>query len=172
MEHNKRCTKCNETLPVANFYVSRQHKCGRRSSCKKCDAEVVKKTRSTKKGAKARSKVLKRHARTDKRRKTQLAFMERRKELQALATPPWSPLFLIADVYAEAERLTLESGIVHQVHHIMPIMEFSGLFVGLHVPWNLEILTMEEHVQAHVELRRTYNSHARVAKKFAPKPPS
>lgn len=74
-------------------------------------------------------------------------------------------MFLIADVYREAERLSLESGIKHEVHHIMPIMEFGALFVGLHVPWNLEILTAEEHTHAHIDLRRTYSRASQTAKR-------
>jgi len=63
---------------------------------------------------------------------------------------------LINLLYQKASKLTLETGIRHHVHHIIPLKEFSHIFSGLHVPWNLEILTEEEHIEAHRKLREKY----------------
>jgi 5-methylcytosine-specific restriction endonuclease McrA len=165
MEQTKRCTKCGETLPIADFHKDKSKFLGVRGECKQCHAKAKQLRLQTPKGAKARRKSVKRYNQTDKRKAVLATYQLRRKEMQALATPPWAPLHLIASIYAEAERLTVESGVKHEVHHIMPIMEFEGLFVGLHVPWNLEILTVEEHTAAHVELRREYARVAANAKK-------
>lgn len=170
MEPTKRCTKCGETLPIAEFHKDKRRPLGVNSQCKKCRRQITIKRHSTTKGAKLRRKSVKRYNRSDKRRAAIHSYSVRRREMQTLATPPWSPLHAIAAVYSEAERLTLESGIKHEVHHIMPIMEFEGLFVGLHVPWNLEILTAEEHIQAHIELRQAYHSDNLRAKKNASNP--
>ena len=57
------------------------------------------------------------------------------------ATPAWlteEHWLQIRSVYAEAERLTQETGIAHDVDHIVPLR--GKTVCGLHVPWNLRTL--------------------------------
>lgn len=63
------------------------------------------------------------------------------------ATPPWLTQAQWSEMnryYEEARRLTRETGIRHEVDHIVPL---NGENVsGLHVPWNLQVLTQASNV--------------------------
>jgi len=61
-----------------------------------------------------------------------------RKEDVKRATPAWVSFDDLAAVYAQAGALALETGIQHDVDHIVPLRG-SGV-CGLHVPWNLRPL--------------------------------
>lgn len=59
------------------------------------------------------------------------------------ATPPWADLRKISEVYREARRLTLETGVPHEVDHAVPLRH--PLASGLHVPANLRVVTRDEN---------------------------
>jgi len=59
------------------------------------------------------------------------------------ATPPWVDFDKIKEIYEEADRLSKETGEIYVVDHIVPLNH--PLVCGLHVPWNLQILTFSEN---------------------------
>jgi excisionase family DNA binding protein len=61
-----------------------------------------------------------------------------------LRRAPWADPEAIAAIYAEARRLTAETGISHQVDHEIPLL---GAFVsGLHVETNLRVLRARDNI--------------------------
>jgi 5-methylcytosine-specific restriction endonuclease McrA len=62
------------------------------------------------------------------------------------ATPKWlteDQKRQIRSFYLEADRLKTELRIDYEVDHIVPIR--GGIVSGLHVPWNLRVITAEEN---------------------------
>lgn len=76
------------------------------------------------------------------------AYDAKRNAAKMKRTPEWlteSDNVAINDVYAQARLLTKETGIEHHVDHIVPLQ--GSLVSGLHVPWNLQVLTAKENMQ-------------------------
>lgn len=63
------------------------------------------------------------------------------------ATPAWltqSQLDEMTQIYTEAVRISEETGVKHHVDHIEPLQGKDRC--GLHVPWNLQILTATDNL--------------------------
>ena len=59
--------------------------------------------------------------------------------------PAWVDVDDIRPFYEASKRLTEETGIIHEVDHIVPL---NGKYVsGLHVPWNLRVVTKTENYE-------------------------
>ncbi|XYI33445.1 hypothetical protein MNJPNG_14965 [Cupriavidus oxalaticus] len=83
-------------------------------------------------------------------RRTRTAASEhnaRRRRGQTIAMPCWADIDRIRDVYARSHDCTLRTGVRHHVDHIVPL--FNPLVCGLHVEWNLQILTAAENIRKH-----------------------
>jgi hypothetical protein len=78
-------------------------------------------------------------------RKAQTSLRKRR---HREATPQWitaEQKKLIRSLYLEAQRLTKITGERYVVDHIVPLL--SEEVCGLHVPWNLRVITQEENLK-------------------------
>lgn len=66
------------------------------------------------------------------------------------ATPPWANLPAIRALKREARRLTLETGELHVVDHIIPLIgKMGGVQVvsGLHVHYNMRVIPAGPNAQ-------------------------
>lgn len=72
----------------------------------------------------------------------QLAIAESR--IRQMKAPPWANRSAIKAIYDEAKRRTRETGIAHDVDHIIPLL---GEFVtGLHVETNLRVIPKSDNI--------------------------
>ena len=169
----KTCKKCKNTLPIDQFSVHKQMKDGHLNKCKECakkdSAEWrVKNPEKIKEGSdryykehkeqvyktvsewqsKNREKVnnwAKRWRDNNKAHKNSLTA--KRRAARHDATPPWLTPEQVVEmklVYIKAKELEKLDGIKRHVDHIIPLQGDS--VCGLHVPWNLQILTAVENI--------------------------
>jgi len=81
----------------------------------------------------------------DRNKARKLAEVKARKYGKQKRIPPWLDRSLLIPFYEEAKRLTRETGATHHVDHIVPL--FGKNVCGLHVPWNLQVITAEENLK-------------------------
>ena len=169
METNSKiCTGCKEDKSFSEYTKAKLGKYGLRSKCVSCRAKEAVKHNSTRKeqvsargkryrvnkkeqisaqraihtaNNKERLSAYQKQWRKDNPGKTNARTAKRRAaKLQAtpkcLTKDHWKQ---IEAFYIEAARLTKVTGTPHEVDHIIPL---QGIDVrGLHVPWNLRIVT-------------------------------
>ena len=80
----------------------------------------------------------------EKRRKQIRAVLVRhhaakRRAVKLQRTPPWVDFKSIRAMHTQAARLTVETGIIHHVDHVIPLQ--GKLVSGLHVHQNMQVLT-------------------------------
>lgn len=168
----KKCGKCFEIKSLNEFTRDKNRKDGRYPRCKACCREykvtydvshkeekgewTVNYRLANKKETKARESATRFRNRKQRAKYNSTwrkdnpgkvnAYAAKRRAADLLATPKWlikEQYRQIEAIYIEAARLTKETGIPHEVDHIVPIQGEN--VSGLHVPWNLQILTEKEN---------------------------
>jgi len=72
------------------------------------------------------------------------AIAAKRYAIKLRATPKWFEEDLVEALYIEANKITIATGIKHNVDHIVPLQ--SDLVQGLHCLANLQIISKSENV--------------------------
>ena len=166
---SKQCGKCREVKPLAAFHRKASRKDGYQTWCKECACSVASTWRAENperhKAANLRwytDNVDKVRAYDQRKyeadplkaaennrnwrvanRDKHAAKIARRRARERQACPSWADQSAIAAIYAEAARITQETGIPHEVDHIVPL---GGTTVcGLHVPENLRVIPAGEN---------------------------
>jgi 5-methylcytosine-specific restriction endonuclease McrA len=80
---------------------------------------------------------------TPEQKGSHIARVSARQKRVKQATPKWADVSAIKEFYIDAQRLSKETGIPHEVDHVIPLQ--GKLVSGLHVPANLQILTESEN---------------------------
>lgn len=76
-----------------------------------------------------------------------MAKYAKRRAAKLKATPPWltkEQLLHIEKLYEQAKKLEKQTGVKYHIDHIIPLQGKN--VCGLHVPWNLQIITAEENL--------------------------
>lgn len=157
----KICKECKKDLPLEEYYASKRQRLGVRSKCKSCMNTYRKErynsvTKQEERDAsdawrnRNREKARAYCTKWREKNKPRKAEQERiRKAKESLAKPAWlskEQKDKILWYYAVAQEIR-KSGIPCEVDHIIPLQGKN--VCGLHVPWNLQILTKEENAKKH-----------------------
>jgi hypothetical protein len=146
----KNCSKCKKTKPVSEFYKRCDRPSGLHYQCAQCFREAHAEWRKTNKqnnrnrAARFRANhpllVKQRHRDWQKKNAGRINASNAMRHARKLkATPPWVDKSAFEPIYRKARQLGME------VDHIVPLQ--SAIVCGLHVPWNLQLLSVSENAR-------------------------
>ena len=120
---------------------------GYRSQCKACDKAVRTKEQWTQWNRnRGYCSWEERLARPKKPRSIRVA--KRRAKLKKAYREEWLTefdLFAIQEMYCLSRSRSKATGVKHHVDHIVPLQ--GEIVSGLHVPWNLQVITAQENLR-------------------------
>jgi hypothetical protein len=149
----KTCSKCKETKELVQFY-KRADRDSHYSWCKPCKNlsgkqwNMKNKERHSQINSEWYEQNKEKHLENSRQwykdnKHRKLETTSARDKRCVLATPTWADRELIKELYALAQKLTEQTGIPHEVDHVIPLQ--GAIVSGLNVPNNLQVITREEN---------------------------
>lgn len=164
----KTCSKCKEIKDYSDFDKFKSSKDGLKSYCRSCvkiyNRDFYRKSSKEYKERQIKN-ASKRLENIDLKAKSMFQMMRHRgKKLgnYSKLSERYENQFIA--LYKEAIRLTKETGVLHEVDHVIPLKH--TLTSGLCVPWNLQIITDAENIVKMDSWDGTYNNDAWKSKFF------
>ena len=164
----KTCSHCQQEKPLDQFY-KRSDRDSYHSWCKSCKHESGKRWVAKNKdrhGELTRSwyaankdqHLANSKAYYEANKSNYLEYSTARDERTKRATPPWCDRSAIRAIFARAKRMTQETGIQHDVDHIIPLR--GKTVSGLHIPANLRVIPSAENKRKAAKLLEAHNRSA------------
>jgi hypothetical protein len=138
----KKCTICKETKLILAFHKDLNRKGGFSNKCAPCGSKKA--CLWAKKNPKKMNERSRKYTKENPHKHCATQAKRRSKKLQR--TPPWLNKEHLANIekfYLFARLLTLLTGISYVVDHIIPLQGEN--VSGLHLPWNLQIMTRTQN---------------------------
>ena len=146
----KTCNTCNKEQHLNNFYKQARNKDGLFNECKECCR--LKRNKRYADNSEYSKQLSRKHYRNNKQYYITKGHLRAKGVKQA--KPKWlteEHEFFIEEIYSLRDLRTELTGVVHHVDHIIPL---KGKDVcGLHVPWNLQVITAKDNLSKSNSLR-------------------
>lgn len=144
----KECKKCSKSKALTDFYRHANTVDRRQNKCKQCVKEDTANRLANWHLKNKTRRNLAAKARYHKNPAAALARWHKRRAIKIKATPKWlteSHWEQIRDKFKDRQRLSAASGETYHVDHVIPLN--SPIVCGLHVPWNLRVLSEAENLR-------------------------
>jgi hypothetical protein len=152
------CINCLSTKPIEDFSKNKAQPDGRSLYCTACISRKNKENYEKHKSARLEKAQIYRDRNSGRIKSYLRSYQKKnlpkyaannafRNKRMVDATPNWltgCQRENMESYYKEARRLTEDTGVKHEVDHIVPIK--GETVCGLHVPWNLQVIPKSQNI--------------------------